>query len=70
MLERATEPREVGAGLTLMANALRGLDALGLGPAVRRGGAAPGGVPAALAAYDDKRRPRMARYADWRPPAG
>ncbi|MGC5308052.1 FAD-dependent oxidoreductase [Micromonospora zamorensis] len=45
VLERAAEPREVGAGLTLMANALRGLDALGLGPAVRRGGTeAPGGI--------------------------
>ncbi|MFI6264924.1 FAD-dependent monooxygenase [Micromonospora sp. NPDC051006] len=44
--ERAAEPREVGAGLTLMANALRGLDALGLGPAVRRDGHAetPGGI--------------------------
>ncbi|GGO27884.1 FAD-dependent oxidoreductase [Micromonospora parathelypteridis] len=46
VLERAAQPREVGAGLTLMANALRGLDALGLGPAVRRGGHAetPGGI--------------------------
>ncbi|MGI5520640.1 FAD-dependent oxidoreductase [Micromonospora sp. CA-259024] len=46
VLERAAELREVGAGLTLMANALRGLDALGLGPAVRRGGhaEAPGGI--------------------------
>ncbi|WP_433124218.1 FAD-dependent oxidoreductase [Micromonospora sp. CA-240977] len=45
VLERAAEPREIGAGLTLMANALHGLDALGLGPAVRRDGAeAPGGI--------------------------
>ncbi|MFC3502655.1 FAD-dependent oxidoreductase [Micromonospora krabiensis] len=46
VLERAPELREVGAGLTLMANALRGLDALGLGPAVRHGGHAetPGGI--------------------------
>lgn len=39
VLERAAELREVGAGLTLMANALRGLDALGLGEAVRGRGA-------------------------------
>ncbi|MEH1165075.1 FAD-dependent oxidoreductase [Micromonospora sp. CPCC 205539] len=46
VLERAPELREVGAGLTLMANALRGLDALGLGPAVRCGdhAEAPGGI--------------------------
>jgi 2-polyprenyl-6-methoxyphenol hydroxylase-like FAD-dependent oxidoreductase len=46
VLERAAELREVGAGLTLMANALRGLDALGLGPAVRRSdhAEAPGGI--------------------------
>ncbi|MGQ5261555.1 FAD-dependent oxidoreductase [Micromonospora sp. ZYX-F-536] len=46
VLERAHEPREIGAGLTLMANALRALDALGLGPAVRRGehAEAPGGL--------------------------
>ncbi|MGS2614946.1 FAD-dependent oxidoreductase [Micromonospora sp. LZ34] len=45
VLERAPELREVGAGLTLMANALRGLDALGLGPVVRaRGQEAPGGI--------------------------
>ncbi|MBQ1024668.1 FAD-dependent oxidoreductase [Micromonospora sp. C95] len=36
VLERAPEPREVGAGITLMANAVRGLDALGLGGEVRR----------------------------------
>jgi 2-polyprenyl-6-methoxyphenol hydroxylase-like FAD-dependent oxidoreductase len=35
VLERAPELREVGAGLTLMANAVRALDALGLGDAVR-----------------------------------
>ncbi|SCL46508.1 FAD-dependent monooxygenase [Micromonospora chersina] len=46
VLERAAEPRELGAGLTLMANALRGLDALGVGDAVRRHGApdTPGGL--------------------------
>ncbi|PWU49303.1 FAD-dependent oxidoreductase [Micromonospora globispora] len=46
VLERAAELREVGAGLTLMANALRGLDALGLGEAVRGRGApeTPGGL--------------------------
>ncbi|RKN16597.1 FAD-dependent oxidoreductase [Micromonospora musae] len=46
VLERAPELREVGAGLTLMANAMRGLDALGLGPAVRRSGHSetPGGI--------------------------
>ncbi|MFG1866595.1 FAD-dependent oxidoreductase [Micromonospora arborensis] len=46
VLERAAQPREVGAGLTLMANSLRGLDALGLGSAVRGSGHAetPGGV--------------------------
>ncbi|WBB68173.1 FAD-dependent oxidoreductase [Micromonospora sp. WMMD812] len=48
VLERAPRLREVGAGLTLMANALRGLDVLGLGPAVRRDGHAetPGGIRA------------------------
>ncbi|WUR57206.1 FAD-dependent oxidoreductase [Micromonospora chokoriensis] len=46
VLERAAELREVGAGLSLMANAVRGLDALGLGPALRDGGhgEAPGGI--------------------------
>ncbi|MEU4473329.1 FAD-dependent oxidoreductase [Micromonospora sp. NPDC023888] len=46
VLERAAELREVGAGLSLMSNAVRGLDALGLGPALRRGGhgEAPGGI--------------------------
>ncbi|MEV4120141.1 FAD-dependent monooxygenase [Micromonospora sp. NPDC049645] len=46
VLERAAELREVGAGLSLMANAVRGLDALGLGPALRRSGhgEAPGGI--------------------------
>ncbi|MCG5472543.1 FAD-dependent oxidoreductase [Micromonospora sp. LAH09] len=46
VLERAAELREVGAGLSLMANAVRGVDSLGLGPALRRGGhgEAPGGV--------------------------
>ncbi|MDG4810323.1 FAD-dependent oxidoreductase [Micromonospora sp. WMMD1120] len=46
VLERAAELREVGAGLSLMANAVRALDALGLGPALRDGGhgEAPGGI--------------------------
>ncbi|MFD6683641.1 FAD-dependent oxidoreductase [Micromonospora parva] len=46
VLERAPELREVGAGLSLMANAVRALDTLGLGPTVRRGGhgEAPGGI--------------------------
>ncbi|MEH0819790.1 FAD-dependent oxidoreductase [Micromonospora sp. CPCC 205714] len=46
VLERAPELREVGAGLTLMSNALRGLDALGVGAAVRAHGRAeaPGGL--------------------------
>ncbi|RZT78707.1 2-polyprenyl-6-methoxyphenol hydroxylase-like FAD-dependent oxidoreductase [Micromonospora violae] len=46
VLERAPELREVGAGLSLMANAVRALDALGLGPALRRSGhgEAPGGI--------------------------
>ena len=46
VLERAAEPGEVGAGLTLMANALRGLDELGVGERVRAGGPieAPGGT--------------------------
>lgn len=46
VLERVPEFAEVGAGLTLMANGLRGLDALGVGAAVRRSGrvGAPGGV--------------------------
>jgi 2-polyprenyl-6-methoxyphenol hydroxylase-like FAD-dependent oxidoreductase len=38
VLERAPAFGEVGAGLTLMANGLRGLDALGVGAAVRREG--------------------------------
>ncbi|MFE0588847.1 FAD-dependent oxidoreductase [Micromonospora echinospora] len=38
VLERAAEPGEVGAGLTMMANALRALDALGLGDRVRAAG--------------------------------
>ncbi|MET8836456.1 FAD-dependent oxidoreductase [Micromonospora sp. NPDC004540] len=46
VLERAAEPRELGTGLTLMANALRGLDALGVGEAIRRQGVpdSPGGL--------------------------
>ncbi|MCZ7422300.1 FAD-dependent monooxygenase [Verrucosispora sp. WMMA2121] len=36
VLEQAPQPREVGAGITLMANAVRGLDTLGLGTEVRR----------------------------------
>ncbi|GAB4060773.1 FAD-dependent monooxygenase [Catellatospora paridis] len=37
-MERAPQFREVGAGITLMANGLRGLDALGAGDAVRAAG--------------------------------
>src|SRR5690242_13062669 len=46
VLERAQEFGEVGAGLTVMANGLRGLDALGVGDAVRAAGhaEAPGGT--------------------------
>ena len=46
VLERAQEPGEVGAGITLFANALRALDVLGLGDAVRSLGSAvtDGGV--------------------------
>lgn len=46
VLERAPAFGEVGAGLTLMANGLRGLDALGVGDAVRAAGRAdaPGGT--------------------------
>src|SRR5690348_6848130 len=46
VLERAGAFGEVGAGLTLMANGLRGLDALGVGSAVRAAGwaEAPGGT--------------------------
>ncbi|MDP9820070.1 FAD-dependent oxidoreductase [Spirilliplanes yamanashiensis] len=46
VLERAPAFGEVGAGITLQANALAGLDALGVGAAVRgRGGVdAPGGT--------------------------
>ena len=40
VLERAREQREAGAGLTLLANGLRGLDALGVGAAVRGAGRA------------------------------
>ena len=48
VLERAPHPGEAGAGLTLLANGLRGLDALGLGERVRAAGHAdaPGGVRA------------------------
>lgn len=46
VLEQAPELREAGAGLTLMANAVRALDTLGLGDAVRAAGAeeGPGGI--------------------------
>ncbi|WBB78810.1 FAD-dependent monooxygenase [Micromonospora sp. WMMD882] len=46
VLEQAPRFGEVGAGLTLMANGLRGLDALGVGDAVRDAGHvdAPGGL--------------------------
>ncbi|MBY8870357.1 FAD-dependent monooxygenase [Micromonospora sp. PLK6-60] len=46
VLERAAVAGEVGAGLSLMANGLRALDALGLGAAVRARGRAdtPGGL--------------------------
>ncbi|GAA1416774.1 FAD-dependent monooxygenase [Catellatospora coxensis] len=46
VLERAARFGEAGAGLTLMANGLRGLDALGVGDAVRAAGRAdaPGGT--------------------------
>ncbi|MFC7483614.1 FAD-dependent monooxygenase [Luedemannella flava] len=46
VLERTPTFGEVGAGLTLMANGLRGLDALGVGADVRAAGQvdAPGGV--------------------------
>lgn len=35
VLERSPEPRTTGAGIVLLANALRGLDAVGVGDAVR-----------------------------------
>jgi 2-polyprenyl-6-methoxyphenol hydroxylase-like FAD-dependent oxidoreductase len=46
VLERAARLRPAGAGLTLMANALRALDVLGVGAAVRAAGSidAPGGT--------------------------
>jgi 2-polyprenyl-6-methoxyphenol hydroxylase-like FAD-dependent oxidoreductase len=46
VLERAEAFTEVGAGITVMSNALRCLDAVGLGDAVRRGSRAqsPGGL--------------------------
>src|SRR3954451_2390874 len=46
VLERAPRICEVGAGLTLMTNALRALDTLGLGAAVNRRGEheTPGGL--------------------------
>lgn len=46
VLERAPEFREVGSGITLMSNGLRGLDALGVGDAVRGAGRVE--VPAGL----------------------
>ncbi len=52
VLERAPEPREVGAGITLMANAMRGLDALGLGTQVRRLG--HDGAAGGLRAWDGR----------------
>lgn len=44
VVERSPEPRTTGAGIVLMANALRGLDAAGVGDAVRAVGrrASPG----------------------------
>jgi len=46
VLERATAPGEIGAGLSLWSNALRALDALGIGPALRAAGTmqASGGI--------------------------
>lgn len=46
VLERAPEFGEVGAGIVLMANAMRALDALDLGAAIRAGGLPrmPGGI--------------------------
>lgn len=46
VLERAPEFGEVGAGIVLMANAMRALDALGLGDEIRAGGLPrmPGGI--------------------------
>lgn len=38
VLERSPEPRVTGAGIVLLANALRGLDAAGVGDAVRAAG--------------------------------
>ncbi|GAA2150423.1 FAD-dependent monooxygenase [Kitasatospora kazusensis] len=51
VLERAPEPRESGAGISLLTNAQRALDAIGLGAAVRAGAAvmAPGGEGLRLA---------------------
>jgi 2-polyprenyl-6-methoxyphenol hydroxylase-like FAD-dependent oxidoreductase len=51
VLERAAEPRESGAGISLLTNAQRALDALGLGEAVRARAAvmAPGGEGLRLA---------------------
>jgi 2-polyprenyl-6-methoxyphenol hydroxylase-like FAD-dependent oxidoreductase len=48
VLERAPELREVGAGIALMANAVRGLSALGVGEALRGRGSAEtaGGIRA------------------------
>ncbi|GAA3053176.1 FAD-dependent oxidoreductase [Actinokineospora globicatena] len=43
VFERATEFTEVGAGISLWRNALRALDALGLGDQVRARGVGPGG---------------------------
>ncbi|MEU7499936.1 FAD-dependent oxidoreductase [Streptomyces griseofuscus] len=45
VLERAPEPRETGAGISLLTNAQRALDLLGVGDEVRRRGAVmrPGG---------------------------
>ncbi|AUG78925.1 Putative FAD-depending monooxygenase [Kitasatospora sp. MMS16-BH015] len=51
VLERAPEPREAGAGISLLTNAQRALDLLGLGDAVRANAAvmAPGGEGLRLA---------------------
>lgn len=51
VLERGPEPREAGAGISLLTNAQRALDALGVGAAVRDAAAfmAPGGEGLRLA---------------------
>lgn len=62
LYERAPELREVGAGISLWANALRALDYLGAGEAVRAGALA---LDTSEARADEGRRVQVAFSADY-----